>query len=130
MIEILNTTETTLTASQNIPLGAVSAKSNNNVSLLDNTLLINSIGYYDIKGQFVVTATSTGAITIQLLANGNEVKGAYATQTVTEGDTVSLGIGKVLKILPTSSNSKVNISFQTNSACTLINSRVEVNKIL
>ena len=130
MIEVIHTTETALTASQNVPLGSVTARSNSNATLSDNTILINRVGYFDVKGQFTLTATSAGTLTVQLLANGNAINGALATQTVAEGDTISLNVDKVVKVLPTSSNSRANISFETTSACTLNNSRVQVDRIL
>lgn len=62
--------------------------------------------------------------------NGIQPMYDLATQTVAEGDTVSLDVDKVVKVLPTVSNSKANVSFEVTTACALNNSRVQVERIL
>lgn len=76
MLEVLNTTSTTLTASQTIPLGNVSAKSNQNATLNGDSIQINSQGYYDVVGQFVIEGTSASVVTVQMYVNGTAISGA------------------------------------------------------
>ena len=130
MIEVLNKTSTALTAGQNIPLGGVSAKSNNNATLADNTIQINQVGYYNVIGQFVLTATAAGTITVQLYVNGNAVEGAYSSATVAEGDTVTLDLSKAIKVIPSTAYNRATVSYQTSTASTLVNSIVNVQHIL
>ena len=130
MIETINTTTSTLTAGQTIPLGSVSARTNANVSLNDDNLQINRAGYYEVTGQFVVTGTSAGNITIQLYADGTAISGAYATETVTEGGTTTISLDKIIKIIPTTSFSKADITFTTSTACTLANAVTSIKKVI
>lgn len=130
MIETINTTTTTLTAGQTIPLGSVTARTNANVSISNDSLQINRAGYYNVSGQFVVTGTSAGNITIQLYANGTAINGAYSTVTVAEGSTLTIDLDKIVKILPSCNANKVDLTFKTLTTCTLANSIVNIQKVI
>lgn len=130
MIETITTTTTALTAGQIIPLGSITARTNANVSISNDSLQINRAGYYNVSGQFVVTGTSAGNITIQLYANGTAINGAYSTVTIAEGSTLTIDLDKIVKILPSNNTDKVDLTFKTLTACTLANSIVNVQKVI
>ena len=130
MIELVNSTSATLTADQVIPLGGVTASSNTNASLSDNNIQLNRPGYYGVSGQFTITGTSAGDVTIQLYANGTAVPGALATETLAEGSSATVSLKKVIKALPSNLTNRVNLTFKTDTACTLVNAITEVQRIV
>ena len=44
-------------------------------------------GIYHITATLVASAPAAGNVTVQLLVNGNEVTGAFSTETITTADT-------------------------------------------
>lgn len=130
MIELVNSTSATLTADQAIPLGGLTARSNANVGVSDNSIQLNRPGYYGVDGQFTVTGTSAGDVTIQLYANGTAIPGALTTETLTEGGTATLSLKKVVRALPSTNINRVNLTFKTSAACTLVNAITEVQRIV
>ena len=130
MIELVNTTQISLTANQQIPVGGVTAQSNSSATLTNDSIQINRPGYYGVSGQFTVTGTAAGDVTVQLYANGSAIPGALATETLTEGGNATLNLSKVVKVLPSNSSSKVALTFKTSTACTLTNAVTEVQRII
>lgn len=130
MIEIVNTTQTTLVADQVVPLGGVTASSNTNASLSDNSIQLNRPGYYGVSGQFAITGTAAGDVTIQLYANGTAVPGALATETLAEGSSATISLKKVIKALPSNLTNRVSLTFKTSAACTLVNAITDVQRIV
>lgn len=126
MLETLNTSSTTLVSDQTIPLGSVSAKSNNNASLNGNGIELNRVGYFDVKAQFVLVATSASIVTVQMYVDENAVDGAFASVTATEGATVTLNLEKVVKIVPTIENTKATVTYKVSTGSTLTNAVVNV----
>jgi hypothetical protein len=52
-----------------------------------NDITLQHSGIYHITATFVVSAPAAGVVTVQLLQNGEEVEGAFASETITTATT-------------------------------------------
>lgn len=52
-----------------------------------NDISLQHSGIYHITATFVVSAPAAGVVTVQLLQNGEEVEGAFASETITTATT-------------------------------------------
>lgn len=52
-----------------------------------NDITLQHSGIYHITATFVVSAPAAGVVTVQLLQNGEEVDGAFASETITTATT-------------------------------------------
>ena len=52
-----------------------------------NDITLNGTGIYHLTATFVVSAPAAGTVTVQLLENGEEVAGAFASETITTATT-------------------------------------------
>ncbi len=52
-----------------------------------NDISLQHSGIYHITATFVVSAPAAGVVTVQLLQNGEEVEGAFASETITTAAT-------------------------------------------
>lgn len=130
MLKLTNTTSTALTANQVIPLSAV-LDTNNSLSFSNNTIKINKAGYYDVTGNFVITATAAGDISVRLFANGVTIPEAIATETVAAaGNVITLPIHDIIKVIRSSNISNTaELTFVVSAACTLTSAVATVVEI-
>lgn len=130
MLKLTNTTSTALTANQVIPLSAV-LDTNNSLSFSNNTIKINKAGYYDVTGNFVITATAVGDISVRLFANGVAIPEAIATETVAAaGNVITLPIHDIIKVIRSSNISNTaELTFVVSAACTLTSAVATVVEI-
>lgn len=92
MLVAVSTTQTALSANQQIPLGSVAIQTNQEARLNNGNLEIRKAGTFEILANFVFTATAAGDVTVQMQAGGVNVPGATATATATAGGTVTLPV--------------------------------------
>lgn len=52
-----------------------------------NDITLQHSGIYHLTATFVVSAPAAGVVTVQLLQNGEEVEGAFASETITTATT-------------------------------------------
>ena len=52
-----------------------------------NDISLQHSGIYHLTATFVASAPTAGVVTVQLLANGTPVDGAFASETITTADT-------------------------------------------
>lgn len=130
MLKLTNTTSTALTANQVIPLSAV-LDTNNSLSFSNNTIKINKAGYYDVTGNFVITATAAGDISVRLFANGVAIPEAVATETAAAaGNVITLPIHDIIKVIRSSNISNTaELTFVVSAACTLTSAVATVVEI-
>jgi len=121
MLKLINTTGGALTAGQTIPF-SVKYNTNNKTSYntQTNQISINDAGYFDIEGTFVITATAIGDISIQLYANNVAIPEAIDTYTFSAiGQTKTLVIKDIERIIKTYNFEKVKLEIKVSSACSL-----------
>lgn len=130
MLKLTNTTSTALTANQVIPLSAV-LDTNNSLSFSNNTIKINKAGYYDVTGNFVITATAAGDISVRLFANGVAIPEAVATETAAAaGNVITLPIHDIIKVIRSSNIlNTAELTFVVSAACTLTSAVATVVEI-
>lgn len=130
MLKLTNTTSTALAANQVIPLSAV-LDTNNSLSFSNNTIKINKAGYYDVTGNFVITATAAGDISVRLFANGVAIPEAIATETAAAvGNVITLPIHDIIKVIRSSNIlNTAELTFVVSAACTLTSAVATVVEI-
>ena len=52
-----------------------------------NDISLQHSGIYHLTATFVASAPAAGVVTVQLLVNGEEVEGAFASETITTAET-------------------------------------------
>lgn len=52
-----------------------------------NDISLQHSGIYHLTATFVASAPAAGVVTVQLLVNGEEIEGAFASETITTADT-------------------------------------------
>lgn len=129
MLEVVNTTQTTLTAGANIPVGAVRLKTNNDAGLNGN-IQIQKAGVYEVSASFVFTATAAGDITAQMQVNGSDVPGALATVTATAGATVTLPVSATVQARQGAPGATIPITWTINAAGTLQSAVASVKRVI
>lgn len=130
MLKLTNTTSTALIANQVIPLNAV-LDTNNSLNFSNNTIKINKAGYYDVTGNFVITATAAGNISVELFANGVAIPEAISTVTVAAaGDIVTIPLHDIIRVIRSSNVSNTaELTFVVTTACTLTSAVATVVEI-
>lgn len=122
MLEVGNTTSTTLTAGATIPFTTVFFNTNNRTSFNSSTnaLTIRRRGIYKAGGSFVFAPTAAGTVTIQMYVNGSSQPTAVSTFTAVAGNTYTFTIpSKYIRIVQSNSGSTVPITFTVSAAGTL-----------
>lgn len=130
MLKLTNTTSTALIANQVIPLNAV-LDTNNSLNFSNNTIKINKAGYYDVTGNFVITATAAGNISVELFANGVVIPEAISTVTAAAaGDIVTIPLHDIIRVIRSSNVSNTaELTFVVTTACTLTSAVATVVEI-
>lgn len=116
MIKTLLTTGN-VTANTNLPL-TLNVNTNNKTMLGANAIRLLDGGLWDVKGNVSFTATTTGDVTLSLLADGVVVSGAIATITVATGDEYALTINDVVRTVP-AFGGDVQLALQFDQAVTI-----------
>lgn len=133
MLEIGNNTETNLTIGQTIPFNIVSFDTNMDSHFDSNTnsMVIDRSGYYVVKGNFVFAPTEIGDASVYLYVNGEvepTVASTFTTTTANQKITFTIP-SKVIRTLPSFSNSNVPIRFVVSAAGTLYNNDATLIKL-
>lgn len=108
----------------------------NNVSYLtsaigyqDGEILLKAPGIYKVAAVFVTTAVAADDQTITMMANGDDVPGARASETaVAIGDDVTLSIVSAVKVNPAVSGI-ATITFESLGATTIASASVVVERV-
>lgn len=122
MLEVGNTTSTTLTANSVIPFTQVYLNTNNRTSFnsSSNALVIEKSGIYKVGGTFVFTPSVAGTANIYMYADGVAQPTAISSFTVANGQTYTFTIpSKYLNIINTRQVGTVPITFVVDTAGTL-----------
>lgn len=130
MLAAVNTSATTLTDNQIIPVGAVALRTNTDARMNSGTVEIQRPGVYEVLGNFSIAATATGPVTVQMQANGTDVPGATATVTATAAETVSLPVQGYVRATPAATGSTIPITWVVNAAGTLVNAVTSVKRVI
>lgn len=131
MIQVVNTTSTSLTAGATIPTGSVRVRTNSRVNYNNGNLEIVRPGTYKVEGNFVVTATAAGAIQAQMNVNGTAVPGAIAAGTAAAaGDEITLPVSFVVQAAPAAPGNSVAINWTVSAACTLTNAEATITRVV
>lgn len=96
-----------------------------------NSVALTKQGLYDVQFNADILAAAAGAITVQLVANGEPVDGASATITATETDTANVSFNSLLRLLPNCcavDNTK-SLQVQVTAAATVSNANIVVVKL-
>ena len=97
-IYTVNSTPTSVTPSNIIPLGGTIRRYGCNVAQDGNTITISGKGYYLINVSSTVTPTAIGNVGVTMLKDGVSVTGATATGSVsTVGDSTTLPIVAIVR---------------------------------
>lgn len=135
MLEMINTTNGALTAGQPIPFTQVTFSTNGNVTGTPSagTADISEPGIYEVKGTFVLEATATGNVTVNMMADGTAEPGATAQFSAADANTIeTITIDKVIQVntAPTGNTAQILFELATGSAATnIINGVMNVKKI-
>ena len=124
MLEVGNNTETQLIASQAIPFTLVSYDTNldSHFDSTKNALMIDRSGYYIISGNFTFAPTEEGDVSISLYVEGSEIPVSTATFTAGANEKYNFVISpKVIKTIPTFTDTSVPVTFIVSTAGTLYN---------
>lgn len=94
----LSVVNTTLNAGQTIPLTTDNI-SDIRFSLNNNIVYIKSPGKVELIGNINATATAAGAISINVVENGNVVA-TYSTVAAAVGDVITIPVYDLFRVLP------------------------------
>lgn len=126
MLEVINNTSISLNTNDTIPFTTVSLDTNADAYFdsATNSIVITKSGYFCINGSFVFTPSSSELATITMYIN-NVATQTFSSITATEAQTYTFTINdKLLRTIPTTNGSDVNIKFVTNVGGTLVNARM------
>ena len=133
MLEIGNNTETDLTIGQTIPFNIVSFDTNadSHFDSTTNSMIIDRSGYYEVKGDFVFAPSVTGDVSVYLYVNGNIEPTVTSTFNFTSADVKKTFTipSKIIRTIPTFSNSNVPVKFVVSTAGTLYNANATLIKL-
>lgn len=82
-----NTTAQTVEAGNTINLGGIIRRFGCAANLINNAIVIEEAGYYEVAVSATVAPTAIGTATITLLNNGETIPGAVASSSVAVADT-------------------------------------------
>lgn len=82
-----------------VNLGTVVRRFGCNCALSGNGIIVDGVGYYDIKATATVIPSVAGTVSVTALADGTPITGIVATETVADVDTsVTIPLSGVLRI--------------------------------
>ena len=130
MLVTVSTTQTALSANQQIPLGSTVIQTNREARLNNGNLEIRKAGTFEILANFVFTATAAGDVTVQMQAGGVNVPGATATATAAAGETVTLPVQGTVQTRQGTQGATVPISWTVSAAGTLVSATASVKRVI
>ena len=80
-----------------ISLGSTQRRYGCNLRLSGNGIEVTGDGYFSIDADVSVTPTAAGPVTVALYRNGQQIPGAIAYTTGTEGAPVSVSISSTIR---------------------------------
>ena len=133
MLEVGNITETELSIMQTIPFNIVSFDTNadSHFDSTSNSMVIDRSGYYEVKGEFVFAPSETGDVSVYLYVNGETqptVTSTYTFSSANAKKTFTIP-SKIIRTIPTFSNSSVPVKFVVSTAGTLYNANATLIKL-
>lgn len=135
MLEMINTTKTSIPAGTTIPFTDITFNTNGNATgnTITGIATITTPGYYNVTGNFVVSANSAGAVIFDMITDGNAEAGGVAEfSTSNAGDYSTLSIQKMIQVVPAASGTSAQVSFQSNTSsveATMFNAVMQIEQI-
>lgn len=86
----VNRTPQTIIVGDRVNFGNIVRRYGCGLNMTGGEVSITDEGYYDVDANITFTAGAAGVATITLLRDGSIIPGASASQTVADGDTVTL----------------------------------------
>lgn len=98
-IYTVNTTVQAVEVGDTINLGSIVRRYGCAANLLNNAIVIDEVGYYDIAVSITVEPNDIGTVTVSLLNNGEAIPGAIASSSVTVAEApTSLAFESIVRI--------------------------------
>lgn len=88
----VNRTQQTVVVGDNVDFGNIVRRYGCNLNMSGGEVVVTGEGYYNIDSSITFVAGAAGIATITLLRDGSIIPGAEASQTVAEGDTITLTV--------------------------------------
>lgn len=135
MLEMINTTSTVLTAGNAIPFTTVTFDTNGNISgtPAEGIASITVPGFYLVTGTFVIEATATGNVTVNMMTDGTAETGATAEFSAADANTIeTISISKVIQVTTAAAGNTAQVSFDLatgSAASTLLNATMQAIQI-
>lgn len=131
-LEAVNTTAQTVVADGLLTFETNTVLSGCSITHIagSNTVKLGKRGLYMVAVNVDLSPTAAGDIAIQLLNNGVAVPGALATVTGAAGDTYSLALTALVRVLPSCCviDNTSNLQVQVTAAGTVTNANIVVVK--
>ena len=131
MLELINTTQQTVSANGTVNLGSATISDGaNRMVLNDGAIQINALGKYSINGLFDLYNSTSAAVdaTIQMYANGIAINGVAYTVTIPATGYAELVMQKTVNITPAPYGNTAKITFISSTGATVNNAVVDVYK--
>lgn len=131
MLEIINTTQQTVSASGTVSLGSVSVSDRaNRMVFADGAIQLNTPGKYSINGLFSLYNSTSAAtdVSVQMYANGSAISGSEYTVTVPATGYAELVIQKTINAIVAPFGSTAKVTFVSSTGATVNNAVVDVYK--
>lgn len=135
MLEMINAANAALTAGNAIPFSTVTFDTNGNISGNPSTGVasITTPGFYQVTGTFVIDATATGNVTVNMMADGVAEPGATAEFSTADANTIeTISISKIIQVTTAAAGNTAQVSFELASgsaSSTLLNATMQVLQI-
>lgn len=98
-IMVINTTSGSNIAVDSVyPITQIARRTGQGIDGNNEGIVITEPGWYALDADITVTATAAGTLTAGLYANGVQIPGAIASQTVAENDVVTLPIKSIVRV--------------------------------
>ena len=128
-IYTVNSTATSVTPNNIIPLGNTIRRFGCNVAEDGNTIILKGKGYYLIEANAIVTPTAIGNVGVTMMKNGVAVIGATGIGSVsTVGNSVTIPITAIVRNSCDCDSSIISFVLNT-TASSVINFSVSVVKL-
>lgn len=131
MLEVMNTTQQTVTANGTVLLNTVNIYDRaNRMDFSNGAIQLNLPGKYNIEGFFGLYNSTSAAVndTIQMYANGVAIDGALFTVTVPETGYAEMVINKTVNVISAPYGNRAKITFKSSTGATINNVFVDVYK--
>lgn len=96
------------------------------------TFTLTKPGYYYVSFDGVISGTTAGIVTVELLNGADTVPAALASTTVAEGDVATLNFTTIVRVLPScpsiDNTTKLSVA-NTGVATTFTNANINITKL-